>query len=130
MARTTEELVTEIVSVDDSIDIAPFIEVASSIVDKVESADSNSALSDEDLELIERWLAAHFYCIRDPRTSAEKAGPVSATYQSKVGTGFAVTHYGQQAMALDVTGYLKTMSSELARRKVATVTWLGTESDE
>lgn len=128
--RTSEESVSEIVEVDGNIDLLPFIETATALVDEVEAADTNGVLSSTRLELIERWLAAHFYAMRDPRAVSERAGPVGATYQSKVDLGFAASHYGQQAMALDSTGKLKALSDPTkGRKRAASLFWAGTEAE-
>lgn len=89
------------------IDLAPFIETAAALVDRVEQAGLQNS---DRLELIERWLAAHFYTVRDPRTTSESAGPVSATYQSVVGPGLRTSQYGQVAITLDETGTLRKIS--------------------
>jgi len=121
--RTSSTLVAGIIEVDTAIDLEPFITAASALVDDVAAA---SDLDATRLELIERWLSAHFYCMRDPRTTQERAGPVGASYQSSVGPNLSTSHYGQMAMTLDTSGTLKTLS----RGKIAaTVSWLGTESE-
>lgn len=125
--RTTAELVGGIIEVNASIPLTPFIAAASSLVDIIESQqDSNNSISAAQLILVETWLAAHFYCMRDPRVVSEKAGSVSATYQSKVGLKLYLSHYGQMAMSLDTTGILQSLSNG---KRVATATWLGTCDD-
>lgn len=127
MARTTPAAVGGIIEVDVAIDLAPFIETASALVDDVAAADTNAVLTVTRLELIERWLSAHFYAIRDPRPTRERADRIELTYQSKVDLNLAVTHYGQQAMSLDSTGQLRMMSD--SKRRVVSVNWLGDEDD-
>ena len=124
--RTTPPLVAEIIEVDEDISLDPFITTASALVDDVASADTNGDLTSDRLELIERWLSAHFYAMRDPRFVFERAGPVSATYQSKIDLNLALTHYGQQAMVLDTTGALRALSSG---KRAARASWLGTDDD-
>ncbi len=77
------------------------------------------------LQLIETWLTAHFYTIRDPRVVHEKAGSVMAAYQTKVDVGLSTSHYGQMAMILDTSGVLRRLSKGKVRPGVA---WLGTAS--
>lgn len=72
--RTTDAAVRAIIETQASIDTAPFIEVASALVDEIEPDSSYNATR---LELIERWLAAHFYAIRDNRVASEGAGSVT-----------------------------------------------------
>lgn len=125
--RTTNSAVEGIIEVDSSIPMTPFIEVASSIVDTVLDLPS-VGYSTTVLELIERWLSAHFYAIRDPRPESEKAGPVSQKFQSEVDLGFNVTHYGQQAMRIDTKGLLASLDKSAleGKSRVIGMTYLGT----
>ncbi len=122
--RTTDEAVEGIIEVDETISLTPFIETASALTDDVAAADST--ITAARLELIERYLSAHFYTLRDPRPTAERAGPVSTNYQSNVGQGFKSSHYGQMAISLDSSGTLKRMSEG---KRVGGVTWLGLDED-
>ncbi len=122
MVRTTQELVAGIIELDPRIsDLSPFITAASLLVDEV---DAKSDLASENLQVIETWLAAHFYAIRDPRSLVEKAGSVSQTIESKVDLNLSVTRYGQMAMVLDTSGTLRALSNGRVSLKV---TWLGTD---
>lgn len=123
--RTTPELVSGIIEVDGAIDLAPFISVASELVTEFCTGKGYTV---ERMELIERWLSAHFYTNRDPRPTREEAGPVSATYQSKVDLNLYTSHYGQTAMLLDTAGGLALLSdTNLANKRhlVVSVTWVG-----
>lgn len=119
--RTTSENVGDIIELDASIDPTPFMLVANELVTELCLA---SGYTETRLELIERWLAAHFYTNRDPRSTDEKAGPVSVTYQSAVDLNLNSSHYGQTAMMLDTAGNLKTLNNKKAKR-VLSVSWLG-----
>ena len=128
MARTTTTLVQGIIEVDSSISLDPFITVANRLVTKL--LDEESGLTTEDLELIERWLSAHFYAVRDPRTTAERAGPVSANFEGKTAMYFEFTRYGQMAMLLDTTGILSNLSQNAGKTTItASATWMGDEDD-
>jgi len=124
--RTTSEFVAAIIEVDVTIPLDPFMTIANELVTELCSA---AGYSTERMELIERWLSAHFYTNRDPRPVREEAGPVSATYQSKVALNLATSHYGQTAMMLDTAGGLSELSRDL-RRQTLSVSWLGTEQEE
>lgn len=125
MARTTSTLVAGVIEVDVTIDLEPFITTANELVTEICVGQGHS---DTRLELIERWLSAHFYTIRDPRRTSEKAGPVSEDYQSNVGFNLANSHYGQQAIFLDTSGRLAAFNHRaLVGKRVASVTWVGTE---
>jgi len=123
--RTTSGAVEGIIEVDVTISLEPFMLVANELVTEV---CSDAGYSDERLELIERWLAAHFYTNRDPRPVNERAGPVSVTYQSAVALNLNTSHYGQTAMMLDTAGGLAALSKQKPKR-IASVTWLGTAEE-
>jgi len=131
MARTTPTLIGGIIEWDSDeskvtfISMTPFIDVANELVTECCGSSGYTAMR---LELIERWLSAHFYTVRDPRVESEKAGPVSEKFQSKVGLGFDTSHYGQMAMRLDTEGGLAALNEQVKKGKKVTVgvTWLGT----
>lgn len=135
MARTTKADVATIIELDDSIipdDAAmlPFITIANELVTELCTGTTNgptTAYTDVRLELIERYLTAHFYTNRDPRSESEKAGSVGASYQSKVDLGFDTSHYGQTAMRLDTNGQLARVNKDMKNGGVpkARVSWLG-----
>lgn len=123
--RVSDAEVQAIIDVEDvSDDMAPFITAANLLVT---AKCSGSGYSTALLKEIERWLAAHFYAIKDPRLVSEKAG-TSATYQQKVDLGFNVTTYGQQALLLDTAGNLAALNAAVVNKKGGKVgaTWLGT----
>ncbi len=125
MARTDAAAVQGIIETDATIDLAPFIDTANLLVTDV---CGGFEYSDAKLEMIERWLAAHFYAIRDMRASREQAGSVSQAFQYKVDLGLNVTMYGQQVLRLDTEGgfaALEARSKGLGKLD-GSVTWLGT----
>lgn len=125
MAYTTAAQVATIIEVDDTIDLDAFIDTAHELVEEL---CTDSGYTTTRLELIERWLSAHFYAIRDARIKLERAGPVAAHYQHELGLNLADTMYGQQAMLIDTAGSLAALSkrAEEGKRKGVGVTWLGT----
>ncbi len=126
MARTTSTLVQGIIEADRTIRLDPFIAIANELVtEKCSSSDYTATR----LELIERWLSAHFYTVRDMRAESEKAGSTSEKKQSKVDLGFDSSHYGQTAMRLDTAGSLASLNNSMKGRgnQPVSVTWLGTE---
>lgn len=132
MARTTPEAVAVIVEVDTDAapDLAPFIALANELVTEVcADAAITPAYSTARLEMIERYLAAHFYVVRDPRVSSETAGPVQASYKFNVGLILQGTKEGQQALLLDTKGGLARLSKALEKgvQKQVSATWLGTK---
>lgn len=93
-------------------EIIPFI-TASNVT--VTAMLSGSGLSSAQLKEIERWLAAHFAAIRDPRISDEKTEEAGATYHGKSDMGLDHTPYGQQVKLLDTTGIM----TNLGKRKAS-----------
>lgn len=104
--RTTDEAVGGIIEVDEDIPLTPFIETANNLVDRV---CLESDYSDATLELIERWLSAHFYATRDPRTNREEVKGIVEAFEGSTKIGLSNTRYGQQAMLLDTAGNLKAL---------------------
>jgi len=128
--RTTDALVGGIIDVDDSISLTPFIAAANSLVTE-RCTDLDVDYTDAHLVVIETWLSAHFYTVRDMRASEERAGPVSERFQSKVDVGFSTSHYGQMAMRLDYQGGLARLDNKLKRGgKSPRLSWLGKEEEE
>ena len=106
--RTSNEKVLEIFDTDIT-DCTPFIVAANLIVDEQLSGEG---LSDALLAEIERWLAAHLACAKDPRYKSEKVGDATATYTGTFGEGLDSTLYGQQVKLLDPTGSLAKMGAK------------------
>lgn len=111
--RTSAEAVEKIIEVDELItDLDPFILSANKLVTKFCASED---YDDEELEMIERWLAAHFYAIRDPRITQEAIGPIRENKQVQLGLHFNVTTYGQHALVLDYHGGLATLQKNITK---------------
>ena len=123
--RTTDAAVKGIIEVDALISTVPFIEVANDLVTELCTSSSYTSTK---LELIERWLSAHFYAIRDQRVDTEKAGSVSQKFQYKVDLNMFQTIYGQQAMLIDTAGNLAALNKRVTsgKKRTISITWLGT----
>lgn len=94
MARTNATAVRLILDTDlTSPQLEEFITDASLWVDNNITSGSLSAAI---LEAIEKYLAAHFACLRDPRLTQARLGDVAETYQR--------SEYLKVAAALDTTG--------------------------
>ena len=122
MARVTEAAVRLIIDTDADISLIPFIDVATALTDYVASKDSSGVLTTALLLQIEKWLAAHFYAIRDPQPQEEKTGDASAVHQGRTDLRLNLTHWGGQAIVLDVTGTLAQLDRTKHR---VSVQWLG-----
>jgi hypothetical protein len=104
-----------------------FIDTASALVDYVDSKDTGGILTETLLERIECLLSAHYYELADPGFQSRSTGGASGSYHGQTLTYLSSTPYGQQAIALDVTGTLARINREAAegpKRKVD-LTWLG-----
>lgn len=137
MVRTTENLVKEIIVVLDTVDLTPFIEMANGLVTELATgAKGPSPPYDASrLELIERWLAAHFYTNRDPRAEEDKTGQAERMFRGETGLYLESSLYGQTAMALDTNGELAKLNRKLkkppaeAEGITPSITWFGTEEE-
>ncbi len=111
-------------------DIDPFIESANSVVTSV---CTNSGYDDAKLEIIERWLSAHFVRVAYSAFKREEIRNSRDEYQSRVEIGFDVTHYGQQAMRIDTAGNLAILNNQVkkadlplpAEKRSVSIRWLG-----
>lgn len=136
--RTTPEAIEGIIEVDEAILLDPFIESASALVDEVCAPalkpDGVTLRYDATrLELIERYLAAHFYAVRDARKVSAQAKGVGASYEGRTGLMLLWSRYGQHAMLLDTNGGLAKLSKDMEKGAVmptAGVTWIGRTPEE
>ena len=129
--RTTTILVEGIIEVNSAIVLTPFISAANSIVTQC-CTNLTSDYTDAQLIIIETWLSAHFYTVRDMRVESEKAASMGEKFQSKVDLGFATSHYGQMAMILDWKGGLSALNEQIKKgvKRSPNITWIGKEEDE
>jgi hypothetical protein len=127
--RTTAEEIQAIIDVKTGFDLTSFMSAANQLVDKF-CLDVD--YSEEVLTRIETWLAAHFYCMYDPRATSESAG-VSTSYEGTVALGLSLSKYGQMAMLLDTAGGLASYNKSIVdgtASRVVGVAWLGTDNPE
>lgn len=133
MARTTSSDVIGILLEDyDSENLpslTPFIESASVIVDRVATCATarNKTLTTTELELIERWLAAHMYAMSDQPYTSRKTENAEGGFQGKTSMYLEATKYGQNAVNIDYSGCLATMGTPNAvvNKSVASAFWMG-----
>lgn len=106
--RVSADDVRAICDLDADLNVEPFILVASALVD---AHLASVGLSATMLTEIERWLAAHFACVYDPRLTEMGTGPDRVRYEGgATGEGLKSTRYGQQAVALDSSGTLRRLA--------------------
>lgn len=136
--RTNATLVKQIISVQDGVDLTPFIAIANQITTDVctyphvgQDATLFPPYTDgfigSKMELIERWLSAHFYTIFDNQLSRANAGTVGVGFQFKIDLGLKASMYGQQVLRLDNYGGLAALDNTVnTKRQIkASITWLG-----
>ena len=118
MASTTAAAVQAVLggNWDQTTDLTPFIDAAAEVVaDAVTCAAVRSTtISSTKQELMERWLAAHYYTQMDPLYTSKSTGDASGSFKDY--------GYDKVAIALDPTGCLV---RALNGQKVATSFWLG-----
>lgn len=121
--RTTEEDVADLLThdLDTTHVLHPFIDTANELVTDLLS---NKGYSDRKLELIERWLSAHFYTVaKKAEIQSEHADGAGETYvMPQGGNNFSLTRYGQTAMMIETGGYLSALEKKIdsGRRIVGT----------
>lgn len=103
--------------------LEPFIASASVIVDQVVvmAAQKNKSMPAPQLELIERWLSAHMYCMNDRVFASKSQGGASASFAGSLSEGFDATLYGQTAQRIDTSNCL----TNIDKKQYASMTWLG-----
>lgn len=129
MSRTDSTAVTALlVDVESGVSLDQFITVANIMVTK---HCTDAAFTVDELEVIERYLAAHLYCISRPRPIQEKAGDVSENKQHVEALGLDATEFGQMVKRLDWSGALAALDARSSSNKRTSVsaTWMGEEND-
>ena len=131
MARTNKVAVAEILgeNPDNLPTLTAHIDTASLLVDDHCLA---SGYTDTRLELIERWLAAHFYSITSPQAESEGVRGITEKKFGKVELGLSQTRFGDQVKFLDLAGGLARFDAQIASGSVggAGVRHLGTDPYE
>jgi hypothetical protein len=131
MSRTTQDLVIGILRDDydtggfekQAADLTPYIDTANAVVDRVNKVALKRAiiLTPVELELIERWLSAHFYSQSDKPYQSKSTEGASASFTGQTGMGLESSLYGQTAMRIDYSGALFNLNSQ----QRASCAWLG-----
>lgn len=112
MARTTAEAVQGILlqdyDADEAPSLTPFIDTAAIMVGRVIicATAKGLTLTAEELEIVERWLAAHYYVCSDQTYASASTNGASASFHGKTDMGLNSSRYGQTALGLDHTGCL------------------------
>lgn len=111
MRKTTEAAVRKLFPNDATgKDVTHYVDDANTLV---EDLLGTSSLSDNILEMIARYLAAHFYTLAEheggifEETIGESSEKRGSTFT--LGQGLKLTRFGQTALGLDKTGALSTI---------------------
>jgi len=125
MARTTPSNVISILlgNYDGSSDLTGVIDTAALMVDRVLACALRKSvvITDQEAEMIERYLAAHYYGHSDQFFQSKATMSASGSFQGQTGKGLDGSQYGQTAQSLDPSGCL----SALSKNNRATMAWLG-----
>lgn len=131
--RTTDVVVKRLLArrydINRNPDLLDALDAANSLTTDVAALAASSKgviLPAGKLELIERWLAAHFYQMSDPGYASESTAGASVSYQGQTGMYLELTRYGQMAMTLDTSGTL----AALNKRQIADCNWGGKTEPE
>lgn len=132
MARTTSSDVQALLGADYDTaaarSLTAFITTANLVTTRVNACATAKGLtlSAEELEVLERWLAAHYYHLSEGGSvQREKLGKAEAEYARK-GDRLLATVYGQAALDADWSGCLAALSSG----KRVGFGWLGKRPSE
>jgi len=105
--------------------LTAFMETAALLIDRVEdcAVDGGSALTADELEMLERYVAAHFYQTMDQGFASKSTLSASMSAHGQTGMYLEGTKYGQAAISMDYTGCLAAIAQGQGAR--ASFTWLG-----
>lgn len=122
MARTTTSAVQQVLgqNYNGSSSLIPYIDSAYAVVSRLLIAASAQSISigDTDAELVERWLAAHYYTVMDPLYIEKETGRARGKWKERC--------YLDVAKQMDPSGLL---GGIVAAHKIR-VTWLGKPPSE
>jgi hypothetical protein len=105
--------------------LIPFLDAAQQLVNKIANDPRGQTYQPQELQLIEQYLAAHFYVTSDKAYASKSADGASGSFMQQSGKRFEQTPHGQTALNLDYNGVLNGIQMN-ARPKVIS---LGGEDD-
>ena len=131
MARTTTTLVAEILGghyvSGSSPSLQPFIDSATLVISRVITCATTKGItiSTDEAEMIERYLAAHYFSFADQLYQSKATNGASGSFQGQTGKGIESSQYGMAALQIDPSGCL----AAIAKGARASVTWGGKPSN-
>lgn len=132
MARTTTQAVQAILGADydtlEEPDLTPYVETAAVLTAQMESCAEGRSYTHgaAQLEMIERWLAAHAYVCSDPTYLEKETQRARGKFMGTSGKGLEGSRYGQMAISLDGSGCLKSLNTQTRPQLL----WLGLPPSE
>ncbi len=123
--RTTTEAVLQVLAPGKEYDLqtnpslAPYMDAAQAMVNRVAGLAvhrSSGGYRPSELEVIERYLAAHFYLTSDKAYANKSDGGASASFMQQTGKRLDQTPHGQTALNLDYLGVLNGINSNARAR--------------
>lgn len=96
---------------DKRVELQPFCQAAAMLVGRVEGIVEAGTFTEEELTLLETWLAAHFYQASDPGWASRSTSGRSGSREGQTGMHLELTRYGQMAMDLDTTNTLRDINA-------------------
>ena len=129
MPRTTVGKVQNILAAGEDYNgetsLQPYVDAATLLVTRVAACavERGRDLTSDELEMIERWLAAHCYVQSDQTYASKSTSKASASFHGQTGLRLDNSKYGQMALALDTSGCLQALTA--VQRQVASAFWLG-----
>lgn len=137
MPRTNATLIGEVIELDPTKSLTQHIAMGAFLTNKFPAVavDEDDVLIHDEatLTLIETQLAAHFYYMSFQKARTAQVGPIMERFDVKVDMGLQNSEYGQNAMALDISGSLAAYNQGLVGdgvRGKPDVTWLGSDLTE
>lgn len=99
--------------------LTPFMDAAQAMANRVAALAlrrSSGGYQPSELEVIERYLAAHFYLTSDKAYANKSDGGASASFMQQTGKRLDQTPHGQTALNLDYLGVLNGINSNARAR--------------
>lgn len=104
-------------------DLQAFIDTATLIITRVITCATAKGITitSEEAEMMERYLAAHFFSFADQIYTSKATNGASGSFQGQTGKGVESSQYGMAALSIDPSGCL----NAIMNRNKASVTWGG-----
>lgn len=116
MARTSTTLVASVLGghyvAGSSPDLQAFIDTATLVISRMVTCAlaKGITLSTDELEMLERYLAAHYFSHADQMYQSKATNGASGSFQGQTGKGIESSQYGMTALQLDPSGCLSAIT--------------------